>query len=73
MTNVNQLFAVLLVLILRKNGPIFNHRYLLLHSLEGNGFIYHVKAYDPKIEENIRKLYFGCHGNRFLEFKVIFI
>ena len=71
MTNVNQLFAVLLVLILRKNGPIFNHRYILLHFLEGNGLIYHVIAYDPKIEENVRKLYFGCHGNRFLEFKVI--
>ena len=30
----NQLFAMLLEEILRKNGSIFNHRYLLLHFLE---------------------------------------
>ena len=54
---------MLLDVILRKNGSIFNHRHLLLHFLEGNVIIYHVKAYDPKSEKNVRKLYFGCHGN----------
>ena len=49
-----------------KNGSIFKHRYLLLCFLEGKGIIYHVTAYDPEIEENVRKLHFGCHGNRFL-------
>ena len=39
---------------------------------KGKGIIYHVIAYDPKNEKNVRKLYFGCHGNRFLKFKVIF-
>ena len=57
-----QLFAMLLEVILRKNGSIFNHRYLLLHFLEGKGIIYYVTAYDPEIEENVRKLHFGCHG-----------
>ena len=63
---------MLLEVILRKNGSIFNHRHLLLHFLEGNVIIYHVIAYDPKSEKNVRKLYFGCHGNQFLQFKVIF-
>ena len=35
-------------------------------SLGRKGIIYHVTAYDPEIEENVRKLYFGCHGNGFL-------
>ena len=43
---------MLLEVILRENGSIFNHRYLLLHFLEGKGIIYHVTAYDPEIEEN---------------------
>ena len=68
----NQLFAVLLEVILRKNGSIFNHRHLLLLFLEGNVIIYHVITYDPKSEKNVRKFYFGCHGNQFLQFKVIF-
>ena len=63
---------MLLEVILWKNGSIFNHRHLLLHFLEGNVIIYHVIAYDPKSEKNVRKLYFGCHGNQFLQFKVIF-
>ena len=63
---------MLLGVILRKNGSIFNHRYLLLHFMEGTGIIYHVIAYDPKSETNVRKLYFGCHGNGFLKFKMIF-
>ena len=57
---------MLLGVILRKNGSIFNHRPLLLLFLEGNVIIYHVIAYDPKSEKNVRKLYFGCHGNQFL-------
>ena len=68
----NQLFAMLLEVILGKNRSNFNHRHLLLHFLEGNVIIYHVIAYDPKSEKNVRKLYFGCHGNQFLQFKVIF-
>ena len=40
---------------LMKNRSIFNHRYLFLHFLEGYGVIYHVKAYDPKSEKNVRK------------------
>ena len=72
MTALNQLFAMLLEVILRKNGSIFNHIHLLLHFLEGNVIIYHVIAYDPKSEKNVRKLYFGCHGNQFLQFKVTF-
>ena len=63
----NQLFAMLLEVILRKNGSIFNHRHLLLHFLEGNVIIYHVIAYDPKSEKNVRKIYFGCHGNQSLQ------
>ena len=55
MIKFNQLFAMLLEVILRENGSIFNHRYLLLHFLEGKGIIYHVTAYDPEIEENVRK------------------
>ena len=70
--SLNQLFAMLLEVILRKNRSIFNHRHLLLHFLEGNVIIYHVIAYDPKSEKNVRKLYFGCHGNQFLQLKVIF-
>ena len=42
---------MLLEVILRKNGSIFNHRHLLLHFLEGNVIIYHVIAYDPKSEK----------------------
>ena len=68
----NQLFAMLLEVILRKNGYSFNHRHLLFHFLEGNVIISHVIAYDPKSEKNVRKFYFGCHGNQFLQFKVIF-
>ena len=64
-SSINQLFAMLLE-VKKKNGSIFNHRYLLLDFLEGKGIIYHVTAYDPEIEENVRKLYFGCHGNGFL-------
>ena len=63
---------MLLGAILMKNRSIFNHRYLLLHFVEGKGVIYHVIAYDPKSEKNVRKLNFGCHGNGFLKFKVIF-
>ena len=53
----NQLFAMFLEVILRENGSIFNHRHLLLHFLEGNVIIYHVIAYDPKSEKNVRKLW----------------
>ena len=63
---------MLLQVILRKNGSIFNHRHILLHFLEGIVIIYHVIVYDPKSEKNVRKLHFGCHGNQFLQFKVIF-
>ena len=63
---------MLLEVILRKNGSIFNHRHILLHFLERNGIIYHVIAYDPKSEKNVRKVYFGCHGNQFLKFKANF-
>ena len=49
---MNQLFAMLLEVILRKNGSIFNHRHLLLHFFEGNVIIYHVIAYDPKSKKN---------------------
>ena len=34
--------------------------------------IYHLLAYDLKIGENFRNLHFGCHGNIFLELKVVF-
>ena len=71
-SHLNQLFAKLLEVILRINRSNFNHRHLLLHFLEGNVIIYHVIAYDPKSEKNVRKLYFGCHSNQFLQFKVIF-
>ena len=63
---------MLLEEMLRQNRSILNHIYTLPHFLEGKGIIYHVIAYDPKSEKNVRKLYFGCHGNGFLKFKVIF-
>ena len=69
---INHLFAMLLEVILRKNGSIFSHVYLLLYFLEGKGIIYHLIAYYLKIGEFVKKLCFGCHGNRFLQLKVIF-
>ena len=63
---------MLLEVILRGNGSNFNQRYNLLDFLQGKGIIYDLIAYDPNIEENIRNLYFVCHGNRFLKFKVLF-
>ena len=68
----NQFFAMLLEVILSKNGSMFSHIYLLFHFLEGKGILYHLKAYDPKIEENPKKLYFGGLVNRFLQLKVVF-
>ena len=72
MIQFNHLFAVTLEVILSKNGSIFSYIYLLFHFLEGKGIIYHLIAYDPKIEENVKKLYFGCHGNIFFQLKVVF-
>ena len=64
---------MLLGVILRENGSLLNHIiYLLIHFLEGPGIIYDVIAYDAKIEEFVKIIYFGCHGNRFLNFKVVF-
>ena len=71
-TNLIHSFAVLLEVILSKNGSIFSHIYLLFPFLEGKGIIYQLVAHDPKIEENVRNLYFGCHGNRFLKLKLVF-
>ena len=67
----DQLFAVLLEVILGENRSIFNQTNIFLYFLEGQGIIYHIIAYDPKIEENVRNLCFGCHGNGFLKFKVV--
>ena len=65
---LNQLFAMLLEVILRKNRSIFNHRNLLLNFLEGNVIIYHVIAYDPKSEKNVRKMATNfCNLRSFLE------
>ena len=63
---------MLLEVILSKKGSIFSHIYLLLHFLEGKGIIHHLIAYYLKIGEFVKILYFGCHGNRFLQLKVIF-
>ena len=56
---------MLLEVISREITSIFNQTYLFLHFLEGKGIIYHLIAYDLKIEENVRNL---C----FLKFKVVF-
>ena len=61
------LFAMPLEVILSKNGSIFSHIYLLLHFLEGKCIICHLIAYYSKIGENVKNLYFGCHGKRFLQ------
>ena len=63
---------MLLEVILREIRSIFNQTYLFIHFFAGKGFIYHLIAYDLKIEENVRNLCFGCHGNQFLESKVVF-
>ena len=53
----NQLFAMLLEVILREIRSIFNQTYLFIHFFAG--IIYHLIAYDLKIEENVRNLCFG--------------
>ena len=45
---------------------------MFLHFFEGQGIIYLLIAYDPKIEEHVRNLCLCCHGNGFLKFKVVF-
>ena len=50
-------FAVLLEVTLRKR-LVFNQRYLLLDFSEGTDIIYHLIAYDPKIDKNCSKLLF---------------
>ena len=69
---LNHLFAMLLEVILSKNGSIFSHIYLLLHFLEVKGIICHLIAYYPKIGEYVKNVYVGCHGNIFLQLKVVF-
>ena len=71
-TNLIYSFAVLLEVILSKNGSIFSHIYLVFPFLEGKGIIYQLVAQDPKIEENVRNLYFGCHGSIFIKLKLVF-
>ena len=63
----NQLFAMLLEVIFREIRPIFNQTYLFLCFLEGKGIIYHLIAYDVELVG-----IFGCHGNRFFKFQVVF-
>ena len=63
---------MLLEVILREIRSIFNQTHIFLHFLEGKGIIYHLIAYDLKIEENVKNLYFGCHGYRFFKFNVVF-
>ena len=63
----NQLFAMLLEVILKEIRSIFNQTYLFIHFFAGKGIIYHLIAYDLKIKENVRNLCFGCHGNQFPE------
>ena len=70
--NINKLFAMPLELILREIRFIFNQTYLFIHYFAGKGIIYHLIAYDLKIEENVRNLCFGCHGNQFVESEVVF-
>ena len=55
---INQLFAMLLEVILREIRSIFNQTYLFIHFFAGKGIIYHLIAYDLKIEENVRNLCF---------------
>ena len=43
------LFAVLLDLFLRENGPIFDHTHLMSYLLEENDYRYHLVAHDPRI------------------------
>ena len=47
--HINHIFAVLLEVILWKNGCIFDLPYVLLYFLEGKDIIYHLVAYDPRI------------------------
>ena len=52
-----QLFAMLLEVILREIRSMFNQTYLFIHFFAGKGIIYHLIAYDLKIEENVRNLF----------------
>ena len=56
--SINQLFAMLLEVILRNIRSIFHQAYVLLHFFAGKGIIYHLIAYDLKIEENYQKFIF---------------
>ena len=56
-----------LEVILSQNGSTFSHMYLSLHFLEGKRIICDLIAYYLKKGENVKNLYFGCHGNRFLQ------
>ena len=46
-----------LEVILREIRSIFNQTFLFIHFFAGKGIIYHLIAYDQKIEENVRKKY----------------
>ena len=57
---------MLLEVIFGENISIFNQTYILIHFLEGQGITYHIIAYDPKIEKNVRNL-FGLPWQRIFQ------
>ena len=61
---------MLLEVILREIRSLFNQTYHFLNFFAGKGVIYHLTAYDLKIEENVRNYFLVAMATNFLNLRL---